>query len=492
MRYNVLVVEDEMPILRGICKSIEECNPNFYVSATALNGRAAIEALKNQQFQLVVADINMPVLSGLDVLKYIQQNHPEIVTVVLSGYQDFHYAQQALKLGARDYLLKPLKRAELSSLLSRVEARFQKQKELYARHILDQDDNTADRMLSTWNMPAWLAVVYIGSYQLQQSEMLVTESTRSTENWLRTQLDNNYGKSNYSFVPGARYAARLLLLAPSVPYPWQSIRRILDSCQSNLLPVTIAACPEPIEPQAFLSKYNDLRNMARQRMLFEESSLLLEQDSEAGELGSHAAEQLRGKEIRTLLDEYRDALLTMKRPRRSAVVRMTKNYAQAIMQHVQNGCSYFDVEEDVLLMLESTWDRKILIQKFRSLILQATTVPVIEEDGKKQIAVQLQTYLEENMDQYITLELLERKFGYVAAHLRELFREHYGCSPLEYLLNLRMEKAQQMLTNQMAVKDVAEAVGFQDALYFSKVFKRSTGYSPSEYRRNAETGNLPR
>ena len=150
MRYNVLVAEDEMPILRGICKSIEETNPNFYVSATALNGRAAIEAIQTQQIQLVFVDINMPVMSGLEVLKYIRQNHPEIITVVLSGYQDFHYAQQALKLGASDYLLKPLKRTELSVLLAQFEKRFQKQKDSYARQIFTPDSDTTDTALLGW------------------------------------------------------------------------------------------------------------------------------------------------------------------------------------------------------------------------------------------------------------------------------------------------------------------------------------------------------
>ena len=156
------------------------------------------------------------------------------------------------------------------------------------------------------------------------------------------------------------------------------------------------------------------------------------------------------------------------------------------MLHTHNGCSYFDLEEDILLALESTWDRKALAQKIRALVLQGRTVPVLAESGKAQIARELRLYLEENLDQYITLELLERKFGYVAAHLRELFREAYGCLPLEYLLTLRIERAKKMLEQDISIKEIASAVGFQDALYFSKVFKRSTGYSPSEYRESKQ------
>ena len=176
----------------------------------------------------------------------------------------------------------------------------------------------------------------------------------------------------------------------------------------------------------------------------------------------------------------------MKKPCRSAVIQLTKNYVQTAMLHTHNGCSYFDLEEDILLALESTWDRKALAQKIRALVLQGRTVPVLVESGKAQIARELRLYLEENLDQYITLELLERKFGYVAAHLRELFREAYGCLPLEYLLTLRIERAKKMLEQDISIKEIASAVGFQDALYFSKVFKRSTGYSPSEYRESKQ------
>ena len=482
MRYNVLVAEDEMPILRGICKSIEETNPNFYVSATALNGRAAIEAIQTQQIQLVFVDINMPVMSGLEVLKYIRQNHPEIITVVLSGYQDFHYAQQALKLGASDYLLKPLKRTELSVLLAQFEKRFQQQKDSYARQIFTPDSDTTDTALLGWGGRAWLAVVYIGSYQLQPSEILVTESTRMAEQWIREQLDRNYGRLDYCFVPSGRYAARGLLVAPSSCAPWALMRKLFADGPAGLMPVTIAAYPEMVKSEDFLQKYHGLRIMAHNRMLFEESSFLLYGENgstkEENEVGGNPTE----KETAVLLNEYRQVLLGMKKPCRSAVIRLTKNYVQKAMLHTHSGCSYFDLEEDILLALESTWDRKTLAQKIRALVLQGSTVSALAENGKAQIARELRLYLEENLDQYITLELLERKFGYVAAHLRELFREAYGCLPLEYLLTLRIERAKKMLEQDISIKEIASAVGFQDALYFSKVFKRSTGCSPSEYR----------
>ena len=110
---------------------------------------------------------------------------------------------------------------------------------------------------------------------MQPSEILVTESTRMAEQWIREQLDRNYGRLDYCFVPSGRYAARVLLVAPSSCAPWALMRKLFADGPAGLMPVTIAAYPEMVKSEDFLQKYHDLRIMAHNRMLFEESSFLL-------------------------------------------------------------------------------------------------------------------------------------------------------------------------------------------------------------------------
>ena len=119
-----MVVEDEPPILRSICQKIRQAGPTFDVVAAAQNGREAIDFLKRGGIDLVFLDINLPVISGLEVLEYIDAHHADIMSVVVSGYKKFEYARKACALHAADYLLKPLQEKELWALLRRIEAQF--------------------------------------------------------------------------------------------------------------------------------------------------------------------------------------------------------------------------------------------------------------------------------------------------------------------------------------------------------------------------------
>jgi len=97
----VLVAEDELPLLRGIKVMVERLNSNFEVIMCAKNGKEAIDFLKSNNVDVVFTDINMPLVDGLEVLDYVGKNMPQTQSVVISGYNEFSYAKEALKSGAK-------------------------------------------------------------------------------------------------------------------------------------------------------------------------------------------------------------------------------------------------------------------------------------------------------------------------------------------------------------------------------------------------------
>jgi len=117
---------------------IEELSQSFKVIGSEINGQDAIERLKSEQIDIVLTDIRMPVMDGLKLLKAISADWPDCITVIISGHQDFAYTQSALRLGAFDYLLKPVSRENLRELLDRLE-------EAHARSLL-KDTVTAWRI----------------------------------------------------------------------------------------------------------------------------------------------------------------------------------------------------------------------------------------------------------------------------------------------------------------------------------------------------------
>jgi two-component system, response regulator YesN len=106
--WNILVVDDEPIIARTISKLLLQCDTHERIQVkTAKNGMEALELLEAERFHIVFTDIRMPVLDGIELTRRIQEQFPFLIVVVVSGYGDFQYAQQCMKHGVREYLLKP-------------------------------------------------------------------------------------------------------------------------------------------------------------------------------------------------------------------------------------------------------------------------------------------------------------------------------------------------------------------------------------------------
>jgi YesN/AraC family two-component response regulator len=118
--YKVIVAEDEELILNSIIKKIQKSGLGFKVIATAQDGNTALNLIENNQPDLLITDIRMPVMDGLELIKNVYEKYPYIKKIIISGYGEFSYAQQALKYEVKEYLLKPVKQEALTEALGKV------------------------------------------------------------------------------------------------------------------------------------------------------------------------------------------------------------------------------------------------------------------------------------------------------------------------------------------------------------------------------------
>lgn len=119
-KYKYIVVEDEHLIRKNLIKKIESLSLALELAGEASNGEDAIKLVNELCPSVVITDIRMPRSDGLELIKYLHHNYPSIKSMVLSGYTDFKYAQTALKFGAKDFLLKPVKIDDLNSSLQNI------------------------------------------------------------------------------------------------------------------------------------------------------------------------------------------------------------------------------------------------------------------------------------------------------------------------------------------------------------------------------------
>lgn len=118
--YKIVLVEDEDTIRQGLKRLIEEVIDGFKIVGEAGNGKEAIELLKREHPDLLITDIRMPNMNGLQLASWIKDCYEQLPVIIISGYDDFNYAQEALRHGAKDYLLKPINRIELAQTLQNI------------------------------------------------------------------------------------------------------------------------------------------------------------------------------------------------------------------------------------------------------------------------------------------------------------------------------------------------------------------------------------
>lgn len=131
--YKVIIVDDEPMIKRTLHKLIHQ-NALFSVIGEAEDGQGALELFETHRPDIIFTDIRMPVMDGLELIKRVKEIDPSVEIVVISGYDDFSYAQQALRSGTADYLLKPIEPEALAAALDGLAGRFRAKKEGYRHH----------------------------------------------------------------------------------------------------------------------------------------------------------------------------------------------------------------------------------------------------------------------------------------------------------------------------------------------------------------------
>ncbi|MUT68492.1 response regulator [Paenibacillus sp. NEAU-GSW1] len=126
---HIIVAEDEPLLLKTLINQIQQIDRLFHVLFAAPDGDKVLKFMESTQVpDVIITDIHMPVVDGIELIKAVDRDYPGVKKIIISGYSEFEYAQQALKMNVGDYLLKPVKKQELESMLSKLKLTIEKER----------------------------------------------------------------------------------------------------------------------------------------------------------------------------------------------------------------------------------------------------------------------------------------------------------------------------------------------------------------------------
>jgi len=489
---NVLIVDDEDTILKGLAALIAEL-PEAAAGGEiygALNGSEALDILSSRPVDLVITDIHMPGIDGLSLTGTIRYRHPEIPVVLLTGYNDPSYMQQAIRLKAEDYLFKPVKKEDLASLFQRINLRMTTDRKrgrfigedrfdalaYPAKMVIacDLDEGGGERRSQLGNdeMILWMyrKVIYEAADAIEDIYFISASSPLDGFNML-------IGAGAES--PEAA-AAKLDALAASVREFWSdSIKLRISFGQS---------APSGTAPFRALEKEACSALSSRIRL---NSGIYRFASKAAQPLSIQTRTSLRSAievgDAETLLSELKETLLRVfngeaASPLPSVEELLRFLYAQLVEFYPSASLPLFN--RIPKLAEKMLWSRTK--DRFVQLFLHEINgwlEAVLPDHSEYGIVALAKSIIHSRFSESLNVGEVAAAVYVSPSHLSRLFRSRTNTTFLEYLTNVRVSEAKKRLADPKAkVYDIASQVGYSDWKHFSRIFKEATGYHPSDYR----------
>lgn len=531
--FKVLIIDDEPIIRRGLINIINWKKFQCAICGEAGDGVEGLEKIRALQPDIVFADINMPEINGLEMIRMAKDIVPHCKFVILSGYREFSYMQEALKIGAFDYILKPSSIEDICEVMRRVvvalkyeiDAQLEikklrkcfedsipilKEKLLYdvifQMNINEEEIKESFELYGIHIHEFILFIIEMDGEskkrepyqrQLYQFGIINTVEEMFVEDYKVEKIVLN--NRQIAFIITSDAAKELL--EEHVYKKVNSIQQLVESCFGFTVSIGISTKGEGIE--ALHEKLQECKNALSYRFYMGNSSIILYRDLNSFYQGQNQVEfEGLDKELCNVIKTGNDEDIKQVLTRIGEKVIKTNLEPESIKTFYWNliyeinmiriSIKNLEVQEQEfshdISSLYRMIDHASQVQELQEL-LEEVAVSVghrINRYNKKNINQILQNairYIEENYTMSITLNELAEHTYVSTYYLSRMFKKELGKNFVEYLNEIRIEKAKELLKdNKYKTYEVAELVGIQDPHYFSKIFKKYVNMTPTEYK----------
>lgn len=530
---GVLLVDDEPLVLLGIQSMLKWEDYGAQVVGTARNGVQAMELIEKLRPELVIADIKMPAMDGLQLMEAVQEKYREPpLSVILTSFEEFSYVKEAISRQAVDYLIKlDLTEQDLLGVLRKAQERLAARKQetlpgrrppterfgmqpFYDRFFVRLFNNlfeNEDQMRAQQkelgvdlSFDAY-AVCYcelpdLTAQSMSQERLMNLYSSTTRMAWETatrfmacyiTPLDTRHFNITFCLseqeVPIYRQVVGdVLEKAVEIVYNYFSVRMLCS-----------VGCKAP-RPMELSESYYTARLRLSDRKPGDGTIIFFDQESDGAD-GATVFDMALYKDalIRAFEDQDADALGHIM----DQIIDSIRSYPLRQLQAMDAACNLL-----FLCLSQFTNGEQIISQIFakepegyRCVYRQRSISEIAEwiaalrsglvramrgqkRGYKEQIIQQIKGYIQANLDQKLSLNNVAAVFGFSPNYLSQLFAQYAGCSFVEYVTQEKVRAAKEMMREEhVKFYEIAERLGFENAFYFSKVFKKVEGCSPREY-----------
>ena len=526
--YKILLVEDDNLEREIMRRSWVWQQNEFVLAAEAASGLEAWEILKQGNIDIVITDIKMPVMDGLELSKRIHEEMPNVKIIISSGYSDFQYARQAISYGVSEYLVKTVESDDLLAALRNVAAKIQEEAQIYqeTQNYREQTflENLSAGVLSVENLHqqaellnfdldfhsvCCAIIAYLDDKILiNESEYLIILESQQTVDAYVKNLDI------ISFAHNLR-ETYLIFRNPQLSDVKTTLRNIHVGIMSQQqkpdrptqpiialgsLKQGIAGIAESFADARFLLNFQHLMN-SHDLLCFDEISPIQQStyDSERAlvklkESITRALDQGSKNEIKSLVSSLISQLqstnisLIFFQYTFIEIGNIIRHFLLEIGENPDDTFSDQDSVQNLTLSLNYQYWANDLPAYGQALVQTLSAVIDIRNQKRKiqltDVVLKAKMHIDQHFDDpTLNLSAMAALVNLNPSYFSNLFSQKMGRTFIEYLTRIRIEKAKDLLrSSSMSTSEIAFAVGYSDSNYFTKVFKRITSESPRSFR----------
>ena len=518
-KYKILFADDEYWSREKIRRMIpwEEYGLEFLEPAE--DGETVLQRMEESRVDILITDINMPFLNGVDLLAQVQNKYPEVITFVISGYDDFDYVKGTFMAGATNYLKKPVSKVELVNAVVKAveiigEREHEKLQHMRAASLIEDREFSAMIQKDKLSFVPAVSVndrdIFVGTSLvlimlhnmqevIQKNQLDVNLFSYNIKKRIRRLLEeetaivfNYIYRSNEFIIVTEKMEKDLLRFA-------EKVKRFFAGFSCACITICISGRSYTLE--SIHMAYVEAVGLLMTRKFCREDVVVV-----AGKdgTGNHVVNSRIGNEYGKQL---RNLLLAGNRAGAGQMIFETIGLqdcecrgwtyleVKQVTRQVMNILADYALEEQPKLsdfenIIESV-DKKteeLNIQELCDMVKEIILYimpgkEIAATDSMRDIVRKAVMWVDDHYAEEVTLASLAERYHVENSYFSRIFRQEMGISLILYITRKRMEKAKEYIRgSEMSLMEIAFMTGYDDYTYFSRVFKKNTGMSPREYR----------